>query len=107
MWNYLNICSIYKLKYNEDYSYLIVATDHHQKQGKKSSENSIKTHKKVKKIKKIKAKAGESIVDLEWVKHELAVKYKIYQNQYLIFLLTLMLSMTNHHELTILFSLFN
>jgi Fibronectin type 3 domain-containing protein len=47
----------YKLKYNEDYSYLIVATDHHQKQGKKSSEKSIKTHKKVKKIKKIKAKS--------------------------------------------------
>mgnify|MGYP000924073175 CR=1 FL=1 len=28
--------------------------------------------------------AGESIVDLEWTKHDLAVKYKIYQNGTLI-----------------------
>ena len=40
----------YKLKYNEDYSYMVVATDHHQKEGKKSNEQSIKTHKEVKKV---------------------------------------------------------
>ena len=76
--------SDYKLKYDEDYDYTIVSVDHHQEEGPKSSSKSISTHKEVKKIKKIKAEAGESIVDLEWTKHELAVKYKIYQNGTLI-----------------------
>ena len=40
----------YKLKYNEDYSYMVVSTDHHQKEGKKSSVQSIKTHKEKKKL---------------------------------------------------------
>ena len=76
--------SDYKLKFDEDYSYTIVSVDHHQEEGPKSSSKSISTHKEVKKIKKIKAEAGESIVDLEWSKHELAVLYKIYQNGTLI-----------------------
>ena len=76
--------SDYKLKYDEDYAYTIVSVDHHQEEGPKSSSKSIATHKEVKKIKKIKAEAGESIVDLEWTKHELAIKYKIYQNGTLI-----------------------
>ena len=74
----------YKLKYNEDYSYMVVSTDHHQEEGPKSTSQSIKTHKEIKKVKKIKAEAGESVVGLEWVKHELAVKYRIYQNGTLI-----------------------
>ena len=74
----------YKLKYNEDYSYMVVSTDHHQEEGPKSTSQSIKTHKEIKKVKKIKAEAGESIVNLEWTKHELAVKYRIYQNGTLI-----------------------
>ena len=74
----------YKLKFDEDYSYMIVSVDHHQEEGPKSSSKSISTHKEVKKIKKIKAEAGESLVNLEWTKHELAVKYRIYQNGTLI-----------------------
>ena len=76
--------SDYKLKYDEDYAYTIVSVDHHKEEGPKSSSKSISTHKEVKKIKKIKAEAGESIVELEWTKHDLAVKYKIYQNGTLI-----------------------
>ncbi|MDG1223630.1 MAG: carboxypeptidase regulatory-like domain-containing protein, partial [Candidatus Marinimicrobia bacterium] len=76
--------SDYKLKYDEDYAYTIVSVDHHKEEWPKSSSKSISTHKEVKKIKKIKAEAGESIVDLEWTKHDLAVKYKIYQNGTLI-----------------------
>ena len=44
-----------------------------KRKGPKSSSKSVTTHKEVKKIKKIKAEAGESIVDLEWTKHDLAV----------------------------------
>ena len=79
-----NEYSDYKLKYDEDYSYAIVSLDHHQEEGPKSSTNSVKTHKEIKKIKKISAEAGESTVNLEWTKHELAVIYKIYQNGALI-----------------------
>ena len=74
----------YKLKYNEEYSYSVVSTDHHQEEGPKSNSQSIKTHQEIKKIKKLKAEAGESVVGLQWVKHELAVKYRIYQNGTLI-----------------------
>ena len=76
--------SDYKLKFDEEYSYTIVSVDHHQEEGPKSSSKSVTTHKEVKKIKKIKAEAGESIVDLEWTKHDLAVIYRIYQNGTLI-----------------------
>ena len=65
----------YKLKYNEEYSYSVVSTDHHQEEGPKSNSQSNKTHQEIKKVKKIKAEAGESVVGLQWVKHELAVKY--------------------------------
>ena len=70
----------FKLKYDNDYSYSIVALDHHKEEGAKPVSISARTHKEVKKIKKIKAEAGESIVDLNWSKHELAELYKIYQN---------------------------
>ena len=76
--------SDFKLKYDEDYTYVLVTIDHHQEEGSKSNPIPGKTHKEVKKIKKIKAEAGESIVDLDWSKHELAVKYRIYQNGTLI-----------------------
>ena len=76
--------SDFKLKYDEDYSYMVVAMDHHQEEGPKPSPAAGKTHKKVKKIKKITAEAGESIVDLEWSKNELAVIYRVYQNGTLI-----------------------
>ena len=76
--------SDFKLKYDEDYTYVLVTIDHHQEEGSKSNPIPGKTHKEVKKIKKIKAEAGESIVDLDWSQHDLAVKYRIYQNGTLI-----------------------
>ena len=46
--------SDFKLKYDEDYTYVLVTIDHHQEEGSKSNPIPGKTHKEVKKIKKTK-----------------------------------------------------